>query len=190
MLLLLLTLAVGSANAQKTNSKLVADFDQQTNVDNLGDQFGTWDKDPNDKTQGCRMSFVSDDAQSAANGMAVRLDYDVDSPNPAYNGFWLKLDSADVSNFNTLTFYIRGDAKSGFTKKLKVEIKDKKGRKDTQILAGITENWQKISIRLKHDKAVKRPFSEFTIVFDDINSRPKVGSIFIDDVALESSIEN
>ncbi len=162
---------------------LVADFNKQNNISNIEGAFGTWDKDPTDTTQGCRMSFVKDDAIGNKDGVAIRLDYDVDSPNPAYNGFWVKLGNAEISNFDTLSFYLRGDAELGFTKKIKIEVKDKKGGKDTHIVDGISEKWRKISIALKFDKSVKKPLFEFTIVFDDINSRPKQGAILIDEIA-------
>ena len=161
---------------------VVADFNKPINSSNIGGAFGTWDKDPNDATQGCRMTFVKDDALGSKDGMSVRLDYDVDSPNPAYNGFWLKLDNVEVSNYDTLSFYLRGDAETGFTSKIKVEIKDKKGGKDTRVVESISQKWQKISIPLKFDRSIKKPLSEFTIVFDDVNSWPKQGAILIDEI--------
>lgn len=167
----------------------VADFNKERNSGNIGGAFGTWDKDPNDPTQGCRMTFVKDDAFGRKDGMAIRLDYDVDSPNPAYNGFWIKLDNADISNYSILSFYVRGVAEKGFTNKIKVEVKDKNGGKSTHVVEGISEKWQKISIPIKFDKLKKKPFTELTIVFDDINSRPKQGAILIDDIALTGVTE-
>lgn len=161
---------------------VVADFNKQVNSGNIGGEFGTWDKDPNDATQGCRMTFVKDDALGSKDGMSVRLDYDVDSPNPAYNGFWLKLDSVEAANYDTLSFYIKGDAVVGFTNKIKVEIKDQKRGKATHVVEGISETWKKISIPLKFDRSIKKPFSEFTIIFDDIASRPKRGAILLDEI--------
>ena len=161
---------------------VVADFNKPGNLSNIDSEFGTWDKDPNDVTQSCRMKFVKDDAIGSKEGMSVRLEYDVDSPNPAYNGFWLKLDNADTSNYRILHFYIRGDAETGFTSRIKIEIKDKKGGKDTHVVENISEKWQKISIPLKPDRSIKKQLLEFTIVFDDVTSRPKKGAILIDEI--------
>lgn len=182
VLLTILGLAVCVRVLPQDKFLVVADFNRQINSTNVGGAFGTWDKDPNDKTQGCRMSFVKDDALGNVNGMAVRLDYDVDSPNPAYNGFWLKLDSAEILNYDTLSFFLRGDAATGFTKKIKVEVKDKKGGTASHFVEGVSEKWQKISIPLKFDRSNKKPFSEFTIVFDDMNSSPKTGAILVDEI--------
>ena len=41
---------------------LVADFDSGDKPNNLGGDFGSWNKDPKDDTQGAYMTFVSDDA--------------------------------------------------------------------------------------------------------------------------------
>ena len=160
----------------------VADFNKPGSSSNIGSAFGTWDKDPNDATQSCRMKFVKDDAIGSKEGMSVRLEYDVDSPNAAYNGFWLKLDNADTSNYRILHFYIRGDAETGFTSRIKIEIKDKRGGKDTHVVENISEKWQKISIPLKPDRSIKKQLLEFTIVFDDVTSRPKKGAILIDEI--------
>lgn len=182
----LLALGTGVSHTQNTRT-IIADFNKPENVTDLGDAFGSWDKDPNDKTQGCRMSFVRDDALMADQGLAVRLNYDVDSPNPAYNGFWMKLDSAKSSGYDALSFYLKGDLAAGFTKKIKVEIKDKMGGKETTVIDSITDRWQMFSVPLK---ASGKPLSEFTIVFDDVNSQPKSGAILIDRVEFIHHLSN
>ena len=77
--------------AASANELVIADFDTGDKPNNIGGDFGGWDKDPNDESQGCQMSFDTDDSQGDSSGYSIRLDYDVDSPNPAYNGFWMKL---------------------------------------------------------------------------------------------------
>jgi hypothetical protein len=192
-LVVVLIAVIGSlaipAGAQE-RTLVVADFNTEQNRTNLGNAFGTWDKDSNDKTQGCLMSFVNDDAAGQRTGMSVRLEYDVDSPNPAYNGFWVKLGSAEVSNYNILSLYIKGDAKAGFARKIKVEVKYRNGDPETYFAENVTDQWQKFSFPIKLNKPVKKALSEFTIVFDDINSRPKVGAVLIDDIRLEHSDSN
>src|SRR3989338_5975750 len=95
---------------------IISDFDTGDKPNNIGGDFGSWDKDPNDETQSCQMSFEGQDAVGDPLGYAIRLDYDVDSPNPAYNGFWMKLNNLDATAYNTVNFYLKGDAKNGFTK--------------------------------------------------------------------------
>src|SRR5258708_7786810 len=103
------------------NELVLADFNTGAKPSNTGGDFGAWNKDPNDETQGTTMSFVSDDALGDPAGYSIHLDYDVDSPNPAYNGFWMKLNDANATLYNALTFYIKGDATAGFTKRVKIE---------------------------------------------------------------------
>jgi len=166
---------------------IVADFNTGDKPNNLDGDFGAWDKDPNDDTQGCRMSFSEDDALGDKTGYSFRLDFDVDSPNPAYNGLWMKLNGLNATPYNTLTFYIKGDAQKGFTKRLKIELKDKAGMNAGYILTGITDQWQKISLPLKKFPRIKNwsALNEFIVVFDDINAIPKEGSILLDEVAFE-----
>lgn len=167
---------------------VVADFDTGDKPNNIGGDFGAWDKDPNDNTQSCKLSFESDDAMGNSAGYSVRLDYDVDSPNPAYNGFWMKLNNLDASAYNTLNFYLKGSADKGFTKRIKIELKDSTGKSSPFILSGITDGWQKFSIPFEKFSKIQNwnSLSEFVVVFDDINSNPKTGTIFLDQVALSA----
>lgn len=167
---------------------VVADYDTGDKPNNIGGDFGGWDKDPNDDTQGTQMSFEPDDAMGDPAGYSIRLDYDVDSPNPAYNGFWMKLNGEDGTAYNTLNFYVKGDAGAGFTKRLKLELKDMTNKPSPYIVTGITEQWKKISIPFEKFRRITdwKSLNEFVFVFDDINSSPKTGTVFIDHVALSA----
>jgi len=179
------TAVFAAAPAAGGKEIIVADFNTGDKPNNLGGDFGSWDKDPNDDTQGCQLSFVEDDALGDKTGYACRLDYDVDSKNPAYNGFWMKLNGLDASAYNTLTFYVKGDAQKGFTKRVKLELKDKNNKPSAYILSGITDKWQKVSIPLSKFRRIDdwKSMNEFVIVFDDINSNPKTGGILVDEIA-------
>lgn len=166
---------------------VIADFDTGDKPNNLGGDFGAWNKDPEDATQSCNMSFETDDALKDPAGYALKLDYDVDSPNPAYNGVWMKLDGQNASNFNTLSFYVRGEGLNNFTKRIKLEIKDSAKNSSPYIVSGITESWQKIEVPFDRFKKIKdwSSLSEFVVVFDDMNSDPKQGTILLDQITFE-----
>ena len=172
--------------AANPNELVIADFDTGDKPNNVGGDFGGWDKDPNDESQGTQMSFDTDDSQGDASGYSIRLDYDVDSPNPAYNGFWMKLNGEDATAYNTLNFYVKGDAKLGYTKRFKIELKDMTNKPSAYIVSGVTDQWQKISIPFEKFRRIENwnSLNEFVIVFDDINSNPKTGSILIDQITL------
>ncbi len=185
MILFALVMSFGLAfgTRAQTESVLITDFDKGEKTTILGEDFNIWEGFPNDLTQGCKLKFANDDALGKENGKSIRLDYDVDSPNPAYNGFWLKLSKAPVANFTTLSFYVKGDAAQGFTPKIKIELKDKNRGKANFFVENITDKWQKISLTIdprSFSENQLKPFEEFVIVFDDVNSRPKSGRILID----------
>ncbi|OGW79290.1 MAG: hypothetical protein A2Z83_09060 [Omnitrophica bacterium GWA2_52_8] len=181
----LLSLVVSSPFVMAQGTQLVlADFNSGDKPNNVGGDFGSWDKDPEDDTQGTQMAFEPDDALANPAGYSIRLDYDVDSANPAYNGFWMKLGGEDARDFNTLTFYIKGDIEKGFTKRVKVELKDQSGKPSPYVVANVTGEWQKVSIPFEKFRRVSdwSRINEFVVVFDDMNSRPKTGSLLIDQV--------
>lgn len=188
LIVALLSLGVSSPLVMAQGTQLVlADFNSGDKPNNVGGDFGSWDKDPEDDTQGAQMAFEPDDALGNPSGYSVRLDYDVDSPNPAYNGFWMKLGGEDARDFNTLTFYVKGDEEKGFTKRIKVELKDQSGKPSPYVVANVTGEWQKVSVPFEKFRRITdwSRMNEFVVVFDDMNSRPKSGSIYIDHIAFE-----
>jgi hypothetical protein len=182
--LMVIGFGVAAYAAPASNELVIADFDTGDKPNNIGGDFGGWDKDPNDESQGTQMSFDTDDSQGDAAGYSIRLDYDVDSPNPAYNGFWMKLNGEDATAYNTLNFYVKGDAKVGFTKRFKIELKDMTNKPSAYIVSGVTDKWQKVSIPFEKFRRIENwnSLNELVFVFDDINSSPKSGSILIDQI--------
>ena len=176
----------GNVFAQGNYELVVADFNTGDKPNNIGGDFGSWDKDPEDDTQGTAVSFEPEDALGDPSGYALRLEYDVDSPNPAYNGLWMKHVGEDLSDFNTLNFYVRGDGKAGFSKRMKIELKDQSGKPSPYIDSGITDEWQQFSIPFEKFKRISdwSSMNEFVLVFDDINSRPKAGTIYVDQITV------
>jgi len=176
--------------AAKAGKLMLADFDAGDKPNNLGGDFGGWDKDPTDDTQGCRATFASDDSTGNIEGFALRLDYDVDSPSPAYNGFWMKLENVNALPYDTLSIDVRG-ASHKFTKRLKVELKTPDSRSSSFFVSGITDQWQTIQIPLKRFKGIKdwSVLSEMILVFDDVNTAPKKGTLLVDQIRFER-IEN
>lgn len=164
--------------------KVVADFDQGADTTNLGTKFGAWDKDPDDTTQTCTTSF-SDTEKFGDSGKSLQITYDVDSPNPAYNGVWMKLDGLKASNYESLVFQAKG-AESGCTNSFKIELKNA-DESSSCLVSGVTTSWQKIVIPLAKFEGLTdlNSLTEMVIIFDDINVTTKVGNLYIDDIAFE-----
>jgi len=183
-LVVILAVAVTFMVAGRSNAGIlkVGDFDSGEKPNNLGGDFGAWNKDPTDLTQMCTDSFSSE-VKYGDKGYSLKLVYDVDSPNPAYNGFWTKLQNQDVTGYNELVFYVKGDEEKGFTTRFKVELKNPT-QVSSFLVTGVTSEWQKVVIPLQKFKGITdwSQMSEFVVVFDDLTSNPKEGAIYIDDV--------
>ena len=177
---------LGMAGVGWAANMLVDDFNRGEKPNALGGDFGSWDRDPNDATQTCVISFDKASAFGGV-GFSLRVDYDVDSPNPAYNGVWMDLKGMDLSAAKKLTFYIKGDAARGYTNRLKLEIKN--GRETGHyVLKGITDQWQQVSVPLKAFEGMSdwKVIRELVMVFDDLTVTKKVGTIYLDEILFES----
>ena len=166
---------------------LVADFDSCSKPNNLGGNFGAWNKDPNDTTQGCVDSFDGD-VKYGMSGYSLKLAYDVDSPNPAYCGFWMDLKETDAREYNSLVFYIKGDEGEGYTTQFKIELKNANGEVGRTLVTGVTDKWKRVVVPFRKITGLTdwSKLTQFIIVFDDINATKKVGIIYVDRITLET----
>ena len=176
----------GIAGVASAATLLVDDFDRGEKPNALGGDYGAWNKDEADPTQRCVNSFDKASAFGGA-GYSLRLDYDVDSPNPAYNGFWMKLQGVDASPYKHLVFYVRGDGSRGYTNQIKLEIKNGK-EVGKYLFKGVTDQWERVSIPLQEFAGLTdlSAMTEFVVVFDDLNSTKQVGTIYLDEITLEN----
>ena len=179
----LLVAATGAASAA---TLLVDDFNRGEKPNALGGDYGAWNKDESDPTQKCTNGFDKSNAYGGA-GYALKLDYDVDSPNPAYNGFWMKLQGTNVSGYKNLVLYVKGDSGRGYTPQIKLELKNG-SEVGKYLLKGITDEWQQVSIPLKDFAGISdwSNMTEFVVVFDDLTSTKKVGTIYLDEISFEN----
>lgn len=163
---------------------VVADFDSGRKPNNLGGDFGTWNKDEGDPTQSCAMSF-DDRERLGDKGYSIKLTYDVDSPQPAYNGFWLKLQELDAAPYRELRFFVKGDLTAGYTTMFKMEMKNAQGEVARYLVQGLSDQWQEMRIPLKKLRGITdwTALTELVIVFDDINATAKSGVIHLDNVS-------
>ena len=74
----------------------------------------------------------------------------------------------------------------GFTKRIKIELKDDANKSAAYIISGITDEWQKFAIPFEKFRTISdwSSMNELVIVFDDINTSPKVGSIYVDQISV------
>ncbi len=171
---------------------VIADFNSGEKPNNIGGDFGTWDYDPNDETQSCIMEFSPVDSKVNDIGYSIQLNYDVQSPNPAFNGFWMKLEGIDLSPYNSLRFWVKGNSEGYFTSRFKVELKNTLGKRAVYFVKGVSDEWSEVVIDFKKTNAIKdwTRMSELTVVFSDLVSTYKEGIIYLDDISFLNIEEN
>jgi hypothetical protein len=138
-------LLLGVSLAYAADSLVVADFDTCSKPNKLGGNYGAWDKDPMDFTQ-TAMESIMRTVKHGDKGCSIQIYYDVDSPNPAYNGFWMELRNVDVSAYSKLSIWVKGDEERAYTKVFKLELKNTLGEVGKTYITGITGEWQEIIV--------------------------------------------
>lgn len=177
-----------AAEKPSGNSFMVADFDSGEKPSNIGGDFGAWNKDPTDFSQGCTESFDSQN-RYGPQGFSMKLDYSVESKNPAYNGFWMMLQGLDASKYDNIAFWVKGNSKAGYTTVFKVELKNGSKQVGRYYVTNVTNEWQEIVIPLKEVKGITdfSNLTEFVIVFEDRVASNKKGVIYIDEIKFTKS---
>jgi len=162
---------------------MLDDFDDGAKPNNLGGDLGAWDRDPADDTQTCREYFTSE-VKCGDKGYSMKIDYDVDSPSPAFNGYWTKLQGIDVTPYKNFVFYVKGDEKDGFTTQFKIELKNEKKELGRYYVKGVTSEWQKVIVPLKDFVGITdfSKMTEFVVVFEDRIATDRDGAIYIDNL--------
>jgi len=172
------------AEALKPSETLaLADFNSGEKPNNVGGNFGAWNKDPSDPTQWCKEAF-DNVVRHGESGFSMKLDYSVDSPNPAYNGFWMMLPNLDASKYDTVNLWVKGDPQAGYTTVFKIEIKNANRQVGRYYVSNVSDQWKQVSIPLSEFKGLidKTSLTEFVIVFEDRMATKKKGTIYIDDI--------
>lgn len=162
---------------------MLANFDSGEKPNNMGGNFGAWNKDPSDPTQWCKESF-DNVARHGDTGFAMKLDYSVDSPNPAYNGFWMTLPNFDAAKYDALSLWVKGDPKVGYTTVFKIELKSANKQVGRYYVSNVSDQWKEISIPLSEFKGLidRSTLTEFVIVFEDRMASNKKGVLYVDDI--------
>ncbi len=161
----------------------IDDFDSGKLPNLLGGEFGAWEKSPDDRTQFCRIKYT-DEIKVGKVGYSVMIYYDVDSPNPAFNGMWMKLQNVNLTQYRTLCMSVKGDTRTGYTKKIRIELKNRLKDTGSAIIDNITDRWQEIEIPFEQLKGLTNlsKVSELVFVFDDSIVDTKSGIVYIDNI--------
>ena len=182
-MVLLFLIGMGIAEEEKGKKLMIADFNSGKKPSNIGGDFGAWEKDPRDFDETCMISFFSTD-KVGEKGFSLRVDYDVDSPRPAWNGVWFKLNGADFRPYDTLNLWIKGDPVKGFTTVFKIELKNSQGEVGKKYITGIEPKWKKFSIPFSEFMGITdfSSMEELVFVFEDRIATKKTGAIYVDEI--------
>lgn len=185
---------------QQPTEVVVQDFEFGNLINNLNAESGGWDSDPEDNTADCVPELVPNEGLTGSK-FALKLTYDVDSPDPAANGFWTKLNELDASGYDHLEFDVKGDREKGFSSVFKVELKSFKDAERMEKLKGgfvvtdVESDWKHVSIPLNNFTGIlnfsdpeiwKNPMvafknlDELVIVFEDRRVTKKEGALYFD----------
>lgn len=189
---------------------VIADFEiPGSRENNCGGEIGSWNRFPDDPTQGTKEFDGLGIGHDGGNCLGI--DYDVDSPNPAANGVYLKLgrtigedtyETKDLTPYKYLVLWIKGDATKGFTKKFQIEFKRPKNTNEAEKwdIMEVSSQWKEYRIKLDDFfpwsgsgySAITdwTTIEELTITFADSEVDPtaKDGVIYIDDIMLLDSL--
>lgn len=153
----------------------------------MGGDWGAWNYDAEDSEQGSFEGIDTDDYRAPGSGHCIRLHYDVQSQKPAFNGFWLKLKDLNAEPYTWLSFRVRGDSSGKFTKRFKVELKNKSGQRAAYLVNDITAEWREVRIPFRKSTTLTRwkDLTEFVVTFDDILATYKEGTIYLDQIEFQ-----
>ncbi len=170
----------------------VADFNRDSLINNLNGESGAWEKDPDDQTQWMNSS-LDNVIRRGEEGASLKLEYSLNSPNDAVNGFWTQLRDLDASLCDHFEFWVKGDDKKGYPTLFKIEFKkfqkDPEGHEETvtgtYIVKGVTKEWKKYSIPLNVMNGILdwRDLREFVITFEKKRVDRLEGALYFDDIS-------
>ncbi len=168
-------------------TKLLADFNTWDTVNNVGGEYGSWAKDPNNSNFACKVELTEKE-RIGEKGNSLKIKYSVDAPfkENIYNGFWMKLNNTNFKQYKMLVMYVKGDKKEGFPPRFKVELKNVKGEIAWGVVSSITHTWTKIVIPYKEWCYIEnwKEMEELVFVFTNKDTIPQKGVIYIDNIYL------
>lgn len=147
----------------------------------LGGKNETWTRDAADDAVSVRITRDEVERSGAKTG-ALRIDYDVDSPRPAFGGVTIELQHANGSGCDTLELCVRGTPDN-----LKIELHGSGGIGVTRLRGVRPDGWSALAVPLVQFGGMITDWTDLekiVLVFEDGVSQPKVGTLWLDDVRL------
>ena len=178
--LILLPLAANAQDFNRHPILWIADFEDPDMPQNTG----VWVHNILDPDQSLKIEIMQQGTARKKAGKVLRLDYDVDSPNPAMAGFWVNLRNQDFSGFDTLHLSLKAGEGERFPGSIALQFTDANNHKAPYLISDIPPEWKEFLVPLKKFNRINdwSEIKEFEIIIDDINARPKEGILFVDGI--------
>ncbi|MDD5085965.1 MAG: FecR domain-containing protein [Candidatus Omnitrophica bacterium] len=127
----------------------------------------------------CNRDFANDPTR----GWVLRIDYDVFPPG-SFSGVYIRVHPFDLFTCESLSFWVRGDAREGVPDLFEVEFKQKAKIWAVYKIDSITTDWKEYTFPIHVIPGAL--VNEVTIVFKNYPvGRNKHGAIYIDDFSLK-----
>ncbi|MCB1821073.1 MAG: DUF3131 domain-containing protein [Candidatus Competibacteraceae bacterium] len=156
-----------------------------------GIAMSAWTTDP-DLPSG-RISYRLEPMQRGESRHALYLQYHFNPGATEAIGWQLSLPDLDVSAYDHLAVWIRGDARVGFAQALKLQFKQPLAsgplgllRQGSTVVDGITSDWQRFEIPLRWMNGIEdwTRLRQFALVLQPRRSPVTQGAYWLDDLAL------
>ena len=162
---------------------VVDDFEASRDMINaVGGAYTIWTRDPNDAD-----TVIKASVESAPSGSrALRIDYDVESTQPAFGGVTIGLNGVNASGCNLLRFRMRGAGG-----RLKIELHGRGGSGAAYIECDPDERWRTVELPFIDFGGMITDWGqmrEIIIVFEDRSVRPQCGTLWIDDLEMTRTV--
>jgi len=210
-IILLVVLSIGCAAGQEKqqvapqnikplprigDSVILYDFNAPDIMNKRNVDFGTWELHASYTAEIAAVK-PADAKEAGARGTVLMIDYDVSMPEkdmpstdyPVYNGVWVKLKGMDLSGYDTLLLWIKGDKKRKYTAVCKLELKSDFKETASYYIETIGPDWKQFKIPLNYFRTVDgKPLKnltsmkELTIVFEKSHVTAQAGVICVDDI--------
>lgn len=113
--------------------------------------------------------------------MKQKVEY---SETSTFAGYFTEVSGIDFTKYDYLVLYIKGDKEKGYSRSLKLELKDRR-TVASYVLEGITDEWQKFVIPISVFSEVNLKRASFLgILFQSELLTKKEGVVYIDEVSI------
>ena len=172
---------------------ILHDFDRADQTNNLGGSSYTWTSSWDDSTSESEFTLVSTERRGN-HGNALHLFYEFNPDNSlrSRTGFRTDLNNLDVSDYDHVEFWIKGDKDRGYGRDLRIAFLKPESefpqyeKSGSYVVKGIKDDWERIRVPLNIMNGIEdwTNLKALIISFHSRRSKTKKGAYYVDEFAL------